>query len=47
MRLYSDPKSDYYPENLITGKEKEFVIPKFMIYESKPVKEKMLERITK
>ena len=47
VRLYSDPKSDYYPENLITGKEKEFVIPKFMIYESKPVKEKMLERITK
>lgn len=47
VRLYSDPKSDYYPENLIAGKEKEFVIPKFMIYESKPVKEKLLERITK
>lgn len=47
VRLYIDPKSDYYPENLITGKEKEFVIPRFMIYESKPIKEKLLERITK
>jgi len=47
VRLYSDPKTDYYPENLILGKEKEFVLPRFKLYEYRPVKEKLLERITK
>ncbi|HOJ19292.1 MAG: LPS export ABC transporter periplasmic protein LptC [Ignavibacteriales bacterium] len=47
VRLYGEPKSDYYPENLIKGKEKEFVLPKFKIYEDKPVKEKLLETIRK
>lgn len=45
VRLYGEPKSDYYPENLIIEKEMEFLIPKFILYKEKPSKEKILQNI--
>ena len=34
------PASEYHPENLVEGKEKEFTLPKFIFYENSPVKQK-------
>ncbi len=45
VRLYGSPVSEYHPENLVIGKEKEFTLPTFILYENRPNKEKLLERI--
>jgi len=42
VRLYGNPNSEYHPENLVSGKEREFVLPKFVIYLDRPVKEEIL-----
>lgn len=42
VRLYGNPNSEYYPENLVTGKEREFILPKFVIYYDRPDKEDIL-----
>jgi lipopolysaccharide export system protein LptA len=42
VKLYGKPVSDYHPENLIKGKEKDFTIPTFRLYTNKPTKKKLL-----
>ena len=45
VRLYGSPASEYHPENLVEGKEKEFTLPTFILYENRPNKKFMLNRI--
>jgi lipopolysaccharide export system protein LptA len=42
VRLYGKPVSEYHPENIIIGKEKDFTIPTFRIYSDRPTKENLL-----
>jgi len=42
VRLYGKPATEFHPENLIEGKEKEFTIPTFKIFNNKPTKEQLL-----
>jgi len=42
VRLYGNPVSEFHPENLIEGKEKDFTLPTFIIIKDRPVKEKLL-----
>ena len=42
VRLYGSPISEYHPENLVVNNEQSFTLPKFIIYGSRPDKEKML-----
>lgn len=39
VKLFENPQSEYHPENVITGKEKEFTIPVFKIFSNRPTKE--------
>lgn len=43
VRLYGSPISEYHPENLIVNNEQSFTLPKFVIYGSRPEKEKLLK----
>ncbi|MDP3830838.1 MAG: hypothetical protein Q8Q47_06185, partial [Ignavibacteriaceae bacterium] len=47
VRLYADPNSEYHPENLVAGKEQVFLLPNFIFYTDKPVKEQLLLTIKK
>lgn len=42
VRLYGNPVSDFHPENLIEGKEKDFTLPTFIIFEGRPNKSELL-----
>ena len=42
VKLYGAVVSDYHPENIILGKEKDFTLPGFIIYNIKPRKEQFL-----
>ena len=42
VKLYGSPDSEYHPENMIVGKEKDFTLPTFIIYEGRPDKESIL-----
>jgi lipopolysaccharide export system protein LptA len=43
VRLYSKPASEFHPENIIKGKEKDFTIPSFRLFSNKPTKESLLQ----
>lgn len=45
VRLYGSPKSDYYPENLVGGKEKTFELPGFNLNTDRPEKINLLRQI--
>lgn len=45
VKLYGSPQSDYHPESVIIGKEKDFTLPSFFIYNNKPNKETILSLI--
>lgn len=51
VKLYSSAISEYHPEKLITGKEKDFTLPLFRLYSVKPKKSyfinKYKEKLTK
>lgn len=47
VRLYGDPKSDYYPENLVDGKERSFLLPKFIVYDNLPLMPEFMKTIRK
>lgn len=48
VKFYGNAASEYHPENLIEGKEKDFTIPSFMIFNNRPTKELILgKRINK
>lgn len=36
VRLFQNVESEYHPENLVGGKEKDFTLPTFVLYENKP-----------
>jgi len=42
VKFYGNPSSEYHPENIIIGKEKEFTIPTFRIIENRPNRESFL-----
>lgn len=42
VMYYGNPNTEYYPEKLVEGKEKEFTLPTFIIINSRPQKEDLL-----
>lgn len=42
VRLYGNPVSDFHPENLIEGKEKDFTLPTFIVFGGRPKKFELL-----
>ena len=45
VRLYGSPVSEYHPETVVTGKEKDFTIPSFIIRTGRPEKKLFLEKL--
>ncbi len=45
VKLFGNPKSEFHPENLISGKERDFLLPSFKIFKNKPAMRKMKEKI--
>jgi lipopolysaccharide export system protein LptA len=45
VRLYGQPVSEYYPEPQVMGKERTFMLPRFILIENRPVKEELLKSI--
>ncbi len=43
VRLFQNVESEYHPENLVGGKEKDFTLPTFVLYENKPDLNKILK----
>lgn len=41
VKLYNNPASEYYPEKQVNGNEKSYLLPKFVVFQNKPVKEEM------
>ena len=46
VRLYGNPISEFHPENLVAGKEKDFTLPTFLIINNRPTKEELLKNKT-
>ena len=44
VRMYGYPKSDYYPEPQVVGKELAFTLPAYVIYTNRPTKETLLKK---
>ncbi|HZW37988.1 MAG TPA: OstA-like protein [Ignavibacteriaceae bacterium] len=42
VRLYGSPMSEFHPENMVTGKETSFVLPQYVFFEDRPVKQDFL-----
>ncbi len=47
VRLYDQPVTEYHPEVLVEGAEKEFTLPQFLIYKNRPDKELLLNLFVK
>ena len=45
VRLYGSPKSEYYPENLVRGKEQTFALPRFNLVTNRPAKSELIKQI--
>lgn len=45
VRMYGSPKSEYYPENMVGGKESTYALPRFNLITNRPKKEELLEQI--
>ncbi len=45
VNLYRSIKSEFHPENLIAGREREFTLPSFIIHKNKPNKKEVLSII--
>lgn len=41
VKLFGTPNSEYHPEAIIKGNEKEYFLPRFILFENKPEKEKL------
>ncbi len=39
VRLYGSPLSEYHPEQLVKGREKNFTLPNFILYKDRPQKD--------
>ena len=44
VRMYGYPKSDYYPEGQVDGKELSYTLPAYVIYTNRPTKESLLKK---
>ncbi|MCX7798054.1 MAG: hypothetical protein N2249_05490 [Melioribacter sp.] len=42
VMYYGNPNNEYHPENLIKGKEKEFTLPLFILFQNRPTKKELL-----
>jgi hypothetical protein len=45
VRLYEQAISEYHPEKIIKGKEKDFTLPTFKIFDNKPTRELFYNRL--
>lgn len=45
VRLYGQPVSEYYPEPQVIGNERSFLLPRFSLIETRPVKGQLLRSI--
>jgi len=45
VRMYGSPKSEYYPENMVRGKENTYALPRFNLVTNRPQKDDMLKQI--
>lgn len=45
VRLYGQPVSEYYPEPQVIGNERSFLLPRFIHFDNRPVKEELLKSI--
>jgi lipopolysaccharide export system protein LptA len=45
VRLYGSPKSEFYPENLVNGKERTFALPGFNLIPNRPQKLQLLKQL--
>ncbi|NOX18696.1 MAG: LPS export ABC transporter periplasmic protein LptC [Chlorobi bacterium] len=43
VKMYKEAITEYYPENLVLNKEKDFTLPTFVIYKNRPTKETILK----
>ncbi len=41
VKLYKNPASEYYPEKQVTGNEKSYLLPRFVVMQNKPTKKEM------
>ncbi len=41
VKLYRNPASEYYPEKQVTGNEKSYLLPRFVVLQNKPTKNEM------
>jgi lipopolysaccharide export system protein LptA len=47
VKLLGNPGTEYYPENLVEGREKNFLLPKFNLIQERPSKDQMYEKLKK
>ena len=47
VKLYGNPGSEYYPEQQVYGNEKSYLLPKFIIINERPDKQKMYEQLNR
>jgi len=47
VKLYKDPASEYYPEKQVTGNEKDYLLPRFVVHKNKPTKIEMYNLLNK
>lgn len=45
VKLFGSPTSDYYPENMIEGRENEYSLPQFVLFLNRPVKNDLIKSI--
>lgn len=45
VKLLGNPGTEYYPENLVESNERNFLLPKFNLIESRPTKEEIYDKI--
>jgi lipopolysaccharide export system protein LptA len=46
VRLFGSTTSDYYPENMVEGKEATYLLPQFVLFANRPNKSNLLQFIT-
>ena len=45
VKLFGSPTSDYYPENMVEGKETEYLLPQYILFANKPQKLELLKTL--
>lgn len=47
VKLFGSPTSDYYPENMVEGRENEYLLPQYVLFNNRPNKSILLKSLTK